>query len=487
MPNAALPKIALSLACMAMVAACGGGGGSGTPAPTGTTAPMPTPTPSATTAACSFASRATFVADTLNEWYLFPSLLANTSASGFNDLNTYIDALVQPARAQGRDRFFTYVTSIAEENAFFDGGASAGFGFRLSYDTFARRVFVAETFEGTAALGANIDRGSELLAIGTTANNLQTVSSLMASGGPSAVINALGPLDSGTTRVLRVRDQSGIVREVSIAKTDFALDPVSDRYGATVINDGGKQVGYINLRTFIDPASPDLREAYLNLRNQGITELIIDFRYNGGGALSVSDLMGDLMARDLDGQVYYELAFRNSKSQFNEIYRFNARIQSVAPTKIAFIGTGSTASASELVINGMQPYLGTNMALIGSNTFGKPVGQSAFDLPACDDRLRSLTFQLQNADGNGEYFNGLAATVPATCRADDDLSFQLGDPRESMVATALDFLAGRPCAAIGGGADGAIASTDRVRTSERRLLTAERPRSVAEREVPGIN
>jgi len=479
-------KLALTLACLAMLPSCGGGGGGGggvAAAPT----PTPVPTPTPTTAACSFTSRAAFVSDTLDEWYLFPSLLASPSASNFNDLNAYIDALVAPARAQNKDRFFTYVTSIAEENAFFQGGASAGFGFRLNYDTAARRVFVLETFENTAALGANMDRGTELLAIGTSSNNLQTVASLIASGGAFAVFNALGPPDPGVIRVFRIRDQAGVEREVSIAKTEFALDPVSDRYGASVIDDGGKQVGYINLRTFIDPAAQDLRDAFLNFRDQGITELIIDFRYNGGGALSISDLMGDLLGRNLDGQIYYELAFRNSKSQFNEIYRFNARAQSVGPTKIAFIGTGDTASASELVINGMQPYLGQNMALIGSNTFGKPVGQSAFDLAACDDRLRSLTYQLQNADGNGEYFNGLAATIGQTCRASDDLSFQLGDPREAMVATALDFLAGRPCAAIGSGADGAIASTQRTGSGQSGLLVGERPRSVAEREVPGLN
>ena len=121
----------------------------------------------------------------------------------------------------------------------------------------------------------------------------------MAIGGPQAVSNALGPLDPGVTRVLSVRDQNGVVREVSLAKTDFALDPVSNRYGAKIINDGGKRVGYINLRTFIDPANADLRAAFADFRAQGVNELVIDLRYNGGGALSVSDVFGNLMARDL--------------------------------------------------------------------------------------------------------------------------------------------------------------------------------------------
>ena len=463
-----------------MLVSCGGGG---TPAPSAVT---PTPTPTPTTSTCSYTARAAFVRDTLNEWYLFPELL-DTSANpaSYANIDQYIDALVAPARAQNRDRFFTYITSIAEENAFFNSGSSAGFGFRLGYDNAARRVFVLETFEGTPALGANLDRGTELLGIGTTASNIQSVTSLMAGGGAQAVSVALGPLDPGVTRVLSVRDQSGVVREVSLAKADFSLDPVSNRYGAKIINDGGKQVGYINLRTFIDPANPDLRAAFADFRAAGVTELVIDLRYNGGGALSVSDVFGDLMARNLDGRLYYELALRPSKVAENERYFFGALPQSIAPTRIAFIGTGSTASASELVINGMQPYLGNNMALIGENTFGKPVGQFAFDRAACDDRLRAITFKLANADGNGEYFSGLAATVPNTCRAVDDFAFPLGDPRENMLAVALDFLAGRSCNSIPNAT--ASASVERTVLARRGMLVPDVPTSVAQREVPGLN
>lgn len=473
-------RFALTLACLAMLPSCGGGGGSFTPSPT-PSAGTPTPTPTSGGSTCSLASRQDFVREVLEEWYLFPNLLAtNVNPSSYTDVQSYIDALVAPARAQNRDRFFTYITSIEEENAFFEQGASAGFGFRLFYDTGNRQVFVSETFEGTAALGANLDRGTEILGIGTNSSNIQTVNSLIANGGALAVFNALGPNTPGTTRVLRVIDAAGVQREVSLTKTEFELDPVSDRYGAKIINDGGRQVGYINLRTFIDTADPDLRAAFANFRAQGVTEIVVDLRYNGGGAISIAELFGDLMGRNLVGQVYEVIAFRPSKASNNSTYRFMARSESIAPTRVAFIGTGSTASASEIVINGMQPYLGNNMALVGENTFGKPVGQSAFDLSACDDRLRAVTLQIENAAGNGEYFNGLAFTVPNTCRASDDLTHQLGDPDETMLATALDFLAGRACTPIAG-AGATPASLDRPR-----LLRADQPETVAQREVPGL-
>ncbi|KLI62958.1 S41 family peptidase [Aurantiacibacter marinus] len=474
-------KFALSLACAAMLVSCGGGGG--TPTPTvggggggggigggGGTDP------------CSLTARQNFARDLLNEWYLFPNLL-DTSArqSDFNSVQAYLDALVAPAREVNRDRGFTFVTSIQQENDFASSGASAGFGFRLAYDSANRRAFVIETFEGTAALGANLDRGTEILGIGTVSSNIQSVNSLFATGGARAVSDALGAATTGVTRVLLVRDQSGVQREVSLSKTTFALDPVSDRYGAQIINDGGKQVGYLNLRTFsVLSAETDLINAFADFRAAGVTELIIDFRYNGGGRISVAETFGDLLARGFDNQVYNEIAFRASKSENNSIYRFNVRPESIAPTKIAFIGTESTASASELVINGIQPYV-ADIALIGENTFGKPVGQSGFDLAACDDRFRPVTIQLQNADGLGEYFNGLATTVPNTCRANDDIRFQMGDPREAMTATALSFLAGRACTAIAGGP-----ATTATAIDEGLLSPDLQDRTAAQHEVPGL-
>src|SRR3954466_2474642 len=165
------------LGLVALLSGCGGGGGG-----SGQTATQTTPASSGTT--CSLRDRQDWALAQLKEWYLFPETLpASLDPTPYSTVDAYIDALTATARAQGKDRFFTYLTSIASENAFFNAGASAGFGVRLAYDTANRRVFVVESFEGTSALAAGIDRGTELLAVGTTASNLQAVSDLMAAGG----------------------------------------------------------------------------------------------------------------------------------------------------------------------------------------------------------------------------------------------------------------------------------------------------------------
>ncbi|MFM9853257.1 MAG: S41 family peptidase [Sphingomonadaceae bacterium] len=461
-----------------IVSSCGGGSTSNTSnsgAATGSTA---TPTSSST---CSLRSRQDFAFATLNEWYLFPETLpAALDPSPFSTVQAYLDALTATARAQGRDRNFTFITSIADENAFFSSGSSAGFGIRLSLDAAGRRAFIAEAFEGAPALAAGIDRGDEIIAIGTTPTLLRSVSDIIAAEGTGGVSAALGPNTAGTTRTLRLSN-AGVMRELTVSKADFTLTALSTRYGAQIINDGGKRVGYLNLRTFISTADPALRTSFANFRAQGITDFIIDFRYNGGGLVSTAELIGDLLGgARTTSDVFSNTVFRASKSTENSTRRFAPRAESVSPISIAFIATGATASASELVINSQIPYLGNRMALIGANTSGKPVGQIGIDRAACDDRIRVVAFATRNAANSPDYFNGLASSIGNTCRAADDISRPLGDAQEASTRQALDFLAGRPCTPIAGGQAG----KSNKPSGQAELLMPETP-SVSQREVPG--
>ncbi|MFN3620368.1 S41 family peptidase [Sphingorhabdus sp.] len=464
------------------VSACGGGGsdsgGGSVTIPPITATPPPPPPP--TTTSCSLTNRQNFAASVLNEWYLFPETLpASLSPAPYGTVQAYIDALTATARGQGRDRFFTYVTSIQEENAFYSSGASAGFGIRLAFQ--GTRLFVIESFEGAPALAAGIDRGTEILAIGTDSSNLVAVADILASQGSAGVTNALGPNTVGTSRVLRIADASG-TRNVTVSKTEYNIAPLSSRYGVKVLDNGGQRVGYINMRTFISTADNQLRTAFADFRAQGITNFVIDFRYNGGGLVSTAELMGDLLGGNrFTSDVFSVTRFRASKASNNETRRFTPQPQSVSPVKIAFISTNATASASELVMASFVPYLGVNAALVGSNSFGKPVGQIAVDQTACDDRIRVVAFAKENASGQGDYYSGLAGTMRSTCAAPDDITRALGDPQEASLRTALDFVAGRSCTPV------ALAQTAQGTSSgtERRVLPAPVDASTSQREVPG--
>jgi len=465
-----------------LVSACGGGGGD-VPASstTATTAAAPTQTSSST---CSVRDRQDWSAGVLREWYLFPETLPGAlDPTPYPSVTGYIDALTATARAQGRDRFFTYLTSIAEENAFYASGSTAGFGFRVATDATARRAFILESFEGTPALAAGIDRGDEVLAVGNDAASMRLVSTIIASEGTAGVTNALGPNTVGTTRRLRVSNAAG-TREINVAKADYTLTPISSRYGARVLTDGARRVGYLNLRTFISTGDAQLRTAFTDFRAQGITDFVIDLRYNGGGLVSSAELMGNLLGGNrATSEIFGVLSYRPEKANNNVTTRFVPQPQSVSPVRLAFIGTGATASASELVINAFIPLYGNNLALVGSNTFGKPVGQVAIDRSACDDRLRVVAFSTRNSANSDSYFNGLLSSVARSCAAVDDYTRPLGDVRETSIARALDFLAGRSCAPISGATQTSQALGGAPSSLE--LLATARP-DAAQRDIPGL-
>jgi C-terminal processing protease CtpA/Prc len=471
-------RLVSALALAALVTACGGGGGSGPPPPPpppiGGPAPPPPPPPAAT---CSVLDRQNWVGEKMNEWYLFPETLPASLTPTQSTVDEYVDHLTATARAQGRDRYFTYVVPLAQDIAFYASGSNAGFGMRISTDVAARRAFLAEAYEGGPALAAGIDRGTEILAIGTSAATLKTVDSIILAEGSDGVINALGPAEAGLTRVLRVSDAGG-TRDVTIVKKEYDLTPVSSRYGAKIIEEGGKKVGYLHFRTFIASADPALRAAFAQFKAAGITEYVIDLRYNGGGLVSIARLIGDLMgANRSTSEVFLRSVFRPGKG--TTTFLFAPQPQSVAPTRVAFIGTKSTASSSEIVINGFIPYLGANMALIGTNTFGKPVGQSWIDRPACDDRLKVVAFAFENAVGHSAYYSGLAGAVPNSCQAGDDLARPLGDPQEASIRQALDFLAGKACTKIS-----TSLSTLSLKAKPPEVLVPARP-NTAQQEAPG--
>ena len=223
--------------------------------------------------------------------------------------------------------------------------------------------------------------------------------------------------------MLRITDAAG-TRDVSVTKADYDLTPVSSRYGARIIDDGGRRVGYLNLRTFIYDRRPGAAQRLRHLPGAGRHRRHrrpslqwrrprLDRRADGRPARPQP--LGQR------GVQLHHLPAGEIVEQLHPLLP-DRRRNSIAPTRIAFIGTTGTASASELVINAFIPYLHANAALVGTNTYGKPVGQIAVDRAACDDRLRVVAFKTENAARQGDYYDGLATKVEASCQAGDDLT-----------------------------------------------------------------
>lgn len=431
----AVNRLVALLAAVLTLAACGGGGGGGGG---GTTA---------FSSACGVNAEKSFVQRVTGEWYLFLELLPTSiNPAAFATADDLLDALTATARAQGRDRFFSYITTISEEQQFFAEGQAVGFGFSTVVPGATQQLFVTQVFDGSAAAEAGFARGDEILAIGADVASLQSMSTLLAQ--PDALAQALGPSQAGITRLFRMRTRAGQVVDRTVSKREFSLDPVPET--RLIERPGLPPIGYVNLRTFIGPADALLREAFTGFAARGVQQVILDLRYNGGGAVATATLLADLMLAGRAGQVLVHTRLNRNKAANEETANVQAEAQAIPAQRIAVLALGGTASASELVINALAPY--ADVAIVGARTYGKPVGQYPFDLStSCDTRLRLVTFRTTNRDDYGDYYGGLpdtAAQVPdAFCEVADDLTRAQGDPAEALTGTAVRWLDDGVCPA----------------------------------------
>jgi len=460
-----MPRLLASAAgaFCAMLAACGGGSGNG-----GSAAPE----------GCSDTREKRFVLNTAREWYLFDDRLPDpVDAGAYATAAELLDALTAAARADGKDRFFSYLTTRQQDDAILQAGQFIGFGFRTRIE--GERLWVTDVYEESPAADGGLARGVEITEI-DAGDGFEPVAAILAED--PALEEALGPATEGTTRGMRFVLAGGAAAEADFTKRLVEITPLAGSGPAVLPLPANPTVpvGYLNLRSFISTAEEPLRDAYAAFRAQGIEYFIFDLRYNSGGLVSVAELIGDLngAARD-DSDIYLEMRFNDRKASGNDVVRrFQSRAESVAPVRIAFITTGLTASASEIVINSLAPWV--EVAIVGDDTLGKPVGQSAFDLSGCDLRLRLISFQFTNADGQGGYYDGLASSLPFACRADDDLGLQPGDAAESSTAEALSWLGSGACTEV-------LTAGSRLSKAEARSRVPQLRRpAAAQRYLPGL-
>jgi carboxyl-terminal processing protease len=161
-------------------------------------------------------------------------------------------------------------------------------------------------------------------------------------------------------------------------------------------------------------------------------------RYNGGGLVAVArhlaSIIGGSRTRD---QVFAQYVHNDRNVRRNQVLRFEEGAAGPGFERLIVITTRASASASELVINALRPFI--PVVIIGDRTYGKPVGQ--YQVNFCDKMLAPVSFTVRNANGEGDYFEGLAPD----CLATDDIQHELGDPEEASLREAMMFAATGAC------------------------------------------
>ena len=236
---------------------------------------------------------------------------------------------------------------------------------------------------------------------------------------------------------------NGETFEKTIIQTQYTINPILSNWIKEI---GGKKVGYFAFSSFISIVSQNqLNSLYNNLQSmfnsfetQGVKHLIVDLRYNGGGSTFTAEYLANKLApRTANGKrmYYYKLndvVKEELGSDFEPVdFSKNGNLEL---TKVYFLVTSSTASASELLINSLKPYM--DVQIIGSEkTYGKPVGFWGIPIGQKSNKadIYVTSFQMFNAANFGDYFGGLA---PNKITREDFLK-DFGDVEEGFIAEAL--------------------------------------------------
>jgi len=204
-------------------------------------------------------------------------------------------------------------------------------------------------------------------------------------------------------------------------------------YLDTVYDKGTQKIGYLVFNSFLgnqQNISAEFDRVFSKFAAAQVTDVVIDLRYNGGGYVSLAEkLVNYLVPSSANGGLMMKQSYNAKNSQHDET-TYIQKTGVLQLSKIYFIVTKSTASASELLINSLKPYM--NVRVLGpTNTHGKPVG--FFPISVGDWYVFPVSFKTTNKNGEGSYFNGL----PVNAVIADGLDKDWGDTNESCLASAI--------------------------------------------------
>jgi len=377
-----------------------------------------------------------FVWKGLNLYYLWQADVADLADSRFsdqNDLNSFLYGHSDPKNlfqhllfkpkslfpeSQAIDRFSVISSDYIELEGVLSGTTkNNGVDFALYYKTGSTtEVFgvVRYILPNSDAALKDIRRGDLFYAVNGVSLSAQNYSDLL--GNDNYTLN-LADFNAGNIT------PNG--RSVALTKSILSENPV---YLNKIIVSGSHKIGYLVYNGFYPNYETQLNNAFAELKAAGITDFVLDLRYNSGGSVATATNLASMITGQFSGQVFAKEQWNQKAEDYfishgsNELYNYfgntintGAAINALNVTKMYVLTTKATASASELVINGLEPYI--NVIQIGDKTIGKNVGSiTLYDSPTFAKKdvnrshryaMQPLVLKIVNKNGFGDYTNGL--------------------------------------------------------------------------------
>jgi C-terminal processing protease CtpA/Prc len=348
----------------------------------------------------------------MNEWYYWYEVMPQVNKEQYNDPYALLEAM----RFLPDDRFsFVAPREYIEQTL---EGKYIGYGFAHRKDAEGKER-ILYVYKDSPLWDYGVDRGYIITKVnGTTLNANSNLSQL------------LGANEIGVTNTLEFKSTSDTIFQVTVAKEEIQKNSV---LLYDTLNLDGKIVGHLVYDEFIEPSYAEFDESFAFFNTTGVTEMIVDLRYNPGGLTDVLTYLANLMTGpSTDGELFLRYQHNNKKSNYNSDILFEQQANSLDISSVVFITSRGTASSSEALINCLKPYM--DVKVVGDTTYGKPVGMYIFKYS--DWAFLPIVFKIVNATGEGEYFSG----IPPDRESEDDISRPFSDRKESCLSEAIYYL-----------------------------------------------
>lgn len=370
----------------------------------------------------------------------------NTFLEGFDEPTTLFNALRVDTSI---DRFSVIYSDYSVLEGVLSGNTlNNGMDLALRYKTGSNTDiygWVRYIIPNSDAATKPIQRGTIFYAINGTPLTVDNYRSLLAND--TYTIN-LADYDGGN---ITPNGQT-----VSLTKTALAENPILLN---TVITNGSHKIGYLMYNGFYSTYDNQLNSVFGSFQTQNVTDLVLDLRYNSGGSISTATKLASMITGQFTGQLFAKQqwnakaqSYYESNSPSSLENRFVGNLNSLNLNKVYVLTTNATASASELVINCLKPYI--TVVQIGTTTTGKNVGSiTLYDSPTFAKQnvnprhkyaMQPIVLKIVDKNGFGDYTSGIAPTTPLP-ESMDDLGI-LGNPSEPLLNAAINQIigSGRP-------------------------------------------
>ncbi|MDD2549512.1 MAG: S41 family peptidase [Bacteroidales bacterium] len=351
---------------------------------------------------------------TMEEYYLWYDMLPEVDLLNYKTPVELMNALTY----KELDRW-SYVTTKQEIEAYYANAEYTGYGIGMGFDS-EDNLWITFIFDDSPLKEFGVNRGWRITKINNTPVTYENANSLLAAN--SASFTFLNQNNEEVT--------------ANAAKKAVKMNTV---LMDTVYSTATGNIGYFVLKGFVTPTVAELDSTFKKFKENDVKELIVDLRYNGGGSVETATHLANLIAGKIAAnQILGTYKHNDKKTEWDSDIKMELADYSLDLSRVVYITTSNSASASELVINGLFPFM--DVKLVGGNTHGKPVGMYVLESKTGDFDwvFVPICFKIVNANGDGDYYDGIPADFPAN----DGINYPFGNLDEASLAKAMEFLTG---------------------------------------------